>query len=136
MTLAVPQHIKYRVDQRDGLRDRWSGRTIGQGRNLHHRLLRSRGGENSISNLITLSGSGTTGTHGQVHANPEIATRYGFIVPTGLNPERVPIRLADQYGRRAWHLLNWEGSTTLLSPGEALQTMRALGVWGPTETWL
>lgn len=136
MSNPVPQHIIYRVDQRDGERDAWSGRAIGAGRNLHHRQLRSRGGENAIANLITLSGSGTTGTHGQVHANPEIATRYGFMVRTGLDPERVPIRLADRYGVRAWHLLNSGGSTTLLAPGDVLQTMRALGVWGPTETWL
>lgn len=36
------------------------------GRSIHHRMDRSIGGTNAMSNLITLCGSGTTGCHGDM----------------------------------------------------------------------
>ena len=49
---------------------------------LHHRKLRSRGGEDSAANLVLLCGTGTTGCHGWVHLNPREATAAGFMVPS------------------------------------------------------
>jgi hypothetical protein len=132
----IPQHIRYRVDQRDDGLDRVSGLYLGPGRNLHHRQLRSRGGTNAISNLVTVSGSGTTGTHGVLHAKPGLATRYGFMVPTGLDPARVPIRVANPDGPRNWQLLNTGGDTTVLQPDEVVHLMRLYGIWGQEDTWL
>ena len=126
----VPRHVVDLVDQRDGRIDRSTGRGLGAGRNLHHRRLRSRRGHHTPANLITLSGSGTTGTHGYMHANPRIATEHGFIVPSWADPAEVPILLADRRGRKAWHLLTEEGTTTPLSEADALDAMRALGLRG------
>jgi hypothetical protein len=132
----VPSTVKYRVDQRDKQIDRSTGIWIGEGRNLHHRQLRSRGGGNVASNLITLSGSGTTGTHGYMHANPAIATHYGFIVPSWAEPELVPIRLATALGRHQWALLGDVGNVVPLTADQAESTMRLLGIWSADEQHL
>lgn len=59
--------------------------------NRHHRLLRSQGGRDLGSNLISLCGSGTTGCHGWVHANPEQAQRGGWVVRSDMDPHHVPL---------------------------------------------
>jgi hypothetical protein len=130
MADAVPRGVVVQVDDRDRCLDRWTGRGIAAGRNLHHRKLRSRGGPHTVSNLITLSGSGTTGSHGYMHGNPLIATRHGFIVPAWIDDvSTVPILLADRYGRKAWALLPDDGTTTPLAEPEAERIMRDLGLW-------
>lgn len=133
----VPAAVKEVVDTRDRLIDRWSGHYLGAGRNLHHRQLRSQGPRHTPGNLVSLSGSGTTGTHGHVHANPALAVQYGFIVPSWVeDPSWVPIRLAGRYGKRDWHLLRDDGLTVPLAPGDVVRIMRDLGVWGQTDNWL
>lgn len=62
----------------------------------HHRQRRRDGGDR-LANLLLLCGSGTTGCHGWVHANPQAATEQGWIVPTWANPANIPVRLADGY---------------------------------------
>lgn len=128
-TQNVPREVIDRVDRRDRQVDRMTGKGIGPGRNLHHRQLRSQGGRHEVANLITLSGSGTTGTHGLVHANVDRATRYGFIVPSWVDdPARVPIRLATPRGR-AWHYLNSDGTIRPVHQIDALYRMLDLGIW-------
>lgn len=56
------------------------------GGSIHHRLLKSRGGLGALSNGILLCGSGTTGCHGWVHANPKQSTHRGYMVPSGSVP--------------------------------------------------
>lgn len=126
---GVPAAVIALVDNRDKLVDRSTGRTVGPGRNLHHRKLRSRGGAHHASNLITLSGSGTTGTHGYMHANVSIATRYGFIVPSWASPQEVPIRLTDALGRRQWVYLFDDGCSEWVTPDDAQLRMTWLGLW-------
>lgn len=58
---------------------------------IHHRLLRSQGGTNAPANLLTLCGSGVTGCHGWVHANPGIAYELGLLVHPWDDPEAVPV---------------------------------------------
>ena len=62
----------------------------------HHRQRRRDGGDR-LSNLMLLCGTGTTGCHGKVTANPEWATNpmNGWIVPTSFDPADIPVRLAD-----------------------------------------
>jgi len=48
--------------------------------NRHHRLPRSRGGTDDPHNVVPLCGSGSTGCHGWVHANPAEAERVGLTV--------------------------------------------------------
>ena len=71
----------------------------------HHRQLRSRGGKHSPANLVGLTGSGTTGEHGWVHANPGHASVLGYMVPAHADPEEVPIYRLNAYGTGyGWHL--------------------------------
>ncbi len=52
------------------------------GYSIHHRHMRSHNwdGINSPSNLISVCGSGTTGCHGRIHANPEDAYNHGWLL--------------------------------------------------------
>lgn len=60
---------------------------------LHHRRLRSHpfAGLHKPSNLVCLCGSGTTGCHGWVHANPELAYSHGYLVHAWDDPRKVPV---------------------------------------------
>lgn len=49
-----------------------------QGLGVHHRLKRSAGGTWSPANLLRLCGSGTTGCHGRVEAEPVLAEQLGL----------------------------------------------------------
>ena len=90
------------------------GLVIWENGSRHHRLLRSRGGGDEISNRVLLCGSGTTGCHGWVHANPAEATDLGFMVPTGVQPAAHPIR-HSLYG---WVLLHDDGTASGAAPRE------------------
>lgn len=76
---------------RDAGRCVWCGRPWGDRLNLHHRLLRSHGTDNSPSNLISMCGSGTTGCHGGAHADPAKARTRGHIVKSTDLPALVPV---------------------------------------------
>ena len=63
---------------------------------LHHRTPRGMGGStdpalNSSANIVAVCGHGTAGCHGRVEVGRAIATRYGWLVPHGSNPETTPI---------------------------------------------
>jgi hypothetical protein len=72
----------------------------------HHRLLKSRGGQDTVDNLALLCGSGTTGCHGLVHnplrGNETAPVDEGWIVESGTNPQVVPVR---HWSGRRLHLL-------------------------------
>lgn len=70
---------------------------------MHHRVKRSHGGAWTAANLIHLCGSGTTGCHGRVEANPDLARWAGLWLFTGDNPYTTPALLAPF----AWHLGWW-----------------------------
>jgi hypothetical protein len=53
------------------------------GYTVHHRRKRSQGGTWDPSNLLALCGSGTTGCHGWVEANPAAAMELGFWLSNG-----------------------------------------------------
>jgi hypothetical protein len=67
-------------------RDHWScvvcgGALHGQrGRDwsIHHRINRSQGGDNRLSNLIAVCGDGTSGCHGELGASPAKAREAGW----------------------------------------------------------
>lgn len=102
--------------------------------NRHHR--QGRTPQNSIpSNLILLCGSGTTGCHGHVHANPAEAMRLGYIVSNYVAVDRikeVPVllwrRIDGIVMRRTWALLDDCGAVTWIGPHEAERRMREVGV--------
>ncbi|MGW5147601.1 HNH endonuclease [Rhodococcus koreensis] len=53
------------------------------GYTLHHRRKRSQGGLWTASNCVALCGSGTTGCHGWVEANPLAAHEVGLWLRAG-----------------------------------------------------
>ena len=83
----------------------------------HHRLLRSRGRDDSPANLVLLLGSGTSGEHWWVHNNPDLATRLGYMLHAGEDPARVPIWRVDAFGMRwGWFLQSVDGQLTPSTP--------------------
>lgn len=88
------------------LSDSWPGYSH------HHRKLRSQGGADTMENLIMLCGSGTTGCHGWVHANPLESRNNGWLVSAYWEPAEVPVVhhargrvLLDSHGQ----LTDWTG---------------------------
>lgn len=89
-----------------------------QATNFHHRQNASQGGKWLPSNGLHLCGSGTTGCHGRVTANPVWARKHGWSVPSWDDPRKIAIRLfahglvlLDDQGRVepgqevAWHTI-------------------------------
>lgn len=60
------------------------------GDGLHHRLKRSRGGPWAVWNLLRLCGSGTTGCHGAIEAEPTVATMLGLTLSGHVVDSRTP----------------------------------------------
>lgn len=63
---------------------------------VHHRKLRSRGGEDAHENLVTLCRF----HHNVVHRSPAWATAVGLMVPAGFDPMDWPVLL--DAGRAYW----------------------------------
>lgn len=64
----------------------------GTGWSVHHRKLRSQGGDNSLSNLVALCGHGSAGCHGYAHARPTRARREGgWILRSTDDPASYPV---------------------------------------------
>jgi len=87
---------------------------------VHHRQPRGMGGSrltsaNSISNLMLLCGSGTTGCHGEVESRRKNAVAEGFIVPRPASPESTPVL----YQGHTWVLLTVDGELEPWNPDAA-----------------
>lgn len=84
--------IRLEMLERDDFRCVRCGRWFPEGRGLdaHHRKLRSRGGLGTLENGISLCGSGTTGCHGWVHANPAESRDCGWMVSSWDDPAEIP----------------------------------------------
>ena len=68
----------------------------------HHRQYRSRGGRDTVSNLIHVCGWGNhTGCHGRAHTSGQ---ENGWSVPSGLDPAGIPVLYRGQ-----WMLLTVDG---------------------------
>lgn len=88
------------------------------GTNTHHRAGRGMGGSKDPrlglpSNLLRLSGSGSTGCHGWVTNHPAAAYDLGLLVRRGQDPAKVPVHLfiPDVFGwpPAGWVLLTNDG---------------------------
>jgi hypothetical protein len=58
---------------------------------LHHRKLKSRGGKDSVSNLMRVHHSCHNMSTGSIHANPAWAEDKGFMVASWQEPHEVPM---------------------------------------------
>lgn len=68
--------------------------------NVQHRKNRSQGGGWDLSNLLHLCGTGTTGCHGYIHANPDRSYANGWSVRQAMNPVDSPAFLRTAYGQQ------------------------------------
>jgi len=62
---------------------------------LHHRKLKSRGGKDSVSNLIRIHHSCHNLKSDSVHLNPKKAEAKGYMVPSWANPDEYPYTRPD-----------------------------------------
>ena len=62
---------------------------------LHHRKLKSRGGKDSVANLMVVHHECHNLGTDSIHNNPEIATVKGWMVPSWADPADYPITLPD-----------------------------------------
>lgn len=82
----------------------------GRATNMHHR--RKPGRVWNPANLLHLCGSGTTGCHGWIEANPKASREQGWWIFTGDGePDQVLVFLRRHTGSR-WFLLDDKGSMT------------------------
>ena len=94
---ALKNRVRGGDNTRGEVRDRVRARSRGvcemcvdaPGTNFHHRLRRSQGGQDSDENLLHLCGSGTTGCHGYIHANPSWSYLHGALLKRGQDPALV-----------------------------------------------
>lgn len=68
----------------------------------HHRQPRGMGGssldgQHGLDVLLLVCGDGTTGCHGFIEGNRELAERWGLLVPhgDGMDPAAIPVTLAS-----------------------------------------
>lgn len=79
------------IDRRERQRCAWCGVVIWNNGSRHHRKFKSRGGGDEVSNGVLVCGSGTTGCHGKIHADPARAAEFGFAVHAHEEPREVAI---------------------------------------------
>lgn len=95
--------LRRSVGARAGWRCDRCGRPTAEDRGqAHHRKLRSRGGGDSLGNLVWLCSR----CHGEVHASPALSTAAGFMVPSWGDPAHLPVRRYD--GREYLPAGSWE----------------------------
>jgi hypothetical protein len=109
----IATEIRGHVLARDDHRSVRSGELVGDWFNCHHRQLVKQGGSDAPGNRVTLSGSGTTGDHGWVHAHPTLAYRAGWLVHSWHNPLLIPVWLWS----KGWCLLGDDLSVTPVDGG-------------------
>ena len=62
---------------------------------LHHRKLKSRGGKDSVSNLMVLHHECHNLGTMSIHMTPGISTKRGHMVSSWDEPEEVPVLMPD-----------------------------------------
>lgn len=96
-----------------------------------HRLNRSQGGRTTPANLQLLCGSGTTGCHGEVTHDLDMALREGWRVPAWADPLRWPARRWFRNDfvftfREGWALYDDAGGVTEITDQEARALMEGV----------
>lgn len=93
--MTIPAKVRGALRMRG---DNWCERCgLSYANNAHHRKNRSQGGQDVLSNLLLLCGSGTTGCHGYVTEHPEDACNNGWSVKPWHNPADIPVKYRDAF---------------------------------------
>lgn len=110
-----PKKVCDQVDARDEYSCVRCGRSLySTAGSRHHRKLRSQGGKHRVEVLILLCGSGTTGCHGWVHANPNKARERGYYVRA--NEECADVEIL--HAVHGWCKLTRDGGVEKCAPPE------------------
>ncbi|MBW9093139.1 hypothetical protein JNB62_05540 [Microbacterium jejuense] len=102
---------------------RWEDRGIGW--SAHHRKPRGAGGTSdprigSIANCLILCGSGTTGCHGRIERNREVAKAVGLLIPGNTTTEEyAPASVRVRRMDKTWWLLTESGRAVEVDEGMA-----------------
>lgn len=88
---------------------RFSPACTGYGTQLHHRKLRSRGGKDTVANLVSVCHL----CHGHIHGEVKQATALGLIVSTWADPEQVPLV------RRGYAVFHYDDGSLMVEKGGA-----------------
>ena len=110
----------------------WCGHPLPVLYAVHHRQLRSQGGDDSPANLVCLCHSCHNGSTQAVHHQPSIAYERGFLVHSWDDPTEIPLLTASG----GLVLLHTDGTTTQQGdtswpekpPSHSSET------WGPTPS--
>lgn len=95
------------------------GSVFGQVYSIQHRKRRSQGGGNSLPNLITVLGDGTSGCHyridSRIDPHDEVA---GYTVASWQDPASVPVLYVSAYGSGQMAWLTPDGGLAFECPFE------------------
>jgi len=81
---------------------------------LHHRKLKSRGGKDSVANLIYVHHSCHNLATNSIHLKPKIATEKGYMVSSWQDPAQAPMITPDG----STVLLNENGTITIITEAQ------------------
>lgn len=87
--MTIPAKIRTLLREREDNYCAKCGMTFAN--NAHHRKTRSQGGQDVLSNLLLLCGSGTTGCHGWITEHPFDSYLNGWSVRRADDPAKVPL---------------------------------------------
>lgn len=82
---------------------------LGRRYSVHHRAKRGQGGGWSPANLLAACGSGTTGCHGYVEANPTWSRDHGLWLFTGDGAPSGVSCYMRWHDTKSWWVLDDEG---------------------------
>lgn len=92
--MSIP--VKVRAQLHDRALDCCEGCGLYGATNAHHRINQSQGGQDTLSNLLLLCGSGTIGCHGWVTVNPNKSRQLGLSVGRGNDPSKISVLRYDR----------------------------------------
>jgi 5-methylcytosine-specific restriction endonuclease McrA len=107
----IDKSIVALVEQRAGGYCEVCGLPAQEGMALHHRKLKSRGGKDTVANLIRVHHGCHNLNTDSVHSNPNWAEHKGYMVASWQDPEEAPMHMPD-------------GSIVLLKNDGSLHTLQ------------
>lgn len=90
---VMPKDVREAVIARAAGRCEHCGRPLVGKVDIHHRKLRTRGGDDSLGNLMAVT---PWCHHEQIHKYPKAAAEHGHQVHAWEDPNEIPVRLAPE----------------------------------------